>query len=96
MDKNAFLAISALPLLAATACSKNAQRPNIIFFLVDDFGWTDTQVAFGPEVYPQNSRHNTPNFLQMASEGAILTIFTSGASNTMKLYRKLTGWIFIN
>ncbi|MBQ9463350.1 MAG: sulfatase-like hydrolase/transferase [Bacteroidales bacterium] len=62
-----------LPLIALSACQKSDDRPNIIFFLADDFGWTDTQVAFGPEVYPQNLRHNTPNFLQMASEGTILT-----------------------
>ena len=73
MNKKTILALSAIPLISAAGCSKADQRPNIIFFLVDDLGWTDTQVAFGPEVYPQNNRHNTPNFVQMASEGAILT-----------------------
>ena len=73
MNTKAFIALSTLPLLSAAGCSKTEQRPNIIFFLVDDFGWMDTQVAFGPEVYPQNERHHTPNFLQMAEDGAILT-----------------------
>ena len=73
MNTKAFIALSTLPLLSAAGCSKTEQRPNIIFFLVDDFGWMDTQVAFGPEVYPQNDRHHTPNFLQMAEDGAILT-----------------------
>ncbi len=52
MNSKAFIALSTLPLLSAAGCSKTEQRPNIIFFLVDDFGWMDTQVAFGPEVYP--------------------------------------------
>ena len=61
-----------LPLLALSGCVTD-NRPNIIFFLVDDFGWVDTQVPFGPEVYPTNNRHDTPNFVRLASEGAILT-----------------------
>ena len=52
-----------LPLLALAGCQKADDRPNIIFFLVDDFGWADTQVPFGPEVYPTNGRHDTPNFV---------------------------------
>ena len=62
-----------LPFLALSGCGKTGDRPNIIFFLVDDFGWADTQVPFGPEVYPSNARHDTPNFVEMASSGAILT-----------------------
>ena len=73
MNNKSLLALSMLPVIGASGCGKTDQRPNIIFFLADDFGWTDTQVAFGPEVYPQNNRHNTPNFVQMASEGAIFT-----------------------
>ena len=74
MNKQHFAAIAAgLPLLVLPSCRKAAQQPNIIFFLVDDFGWMDTQVPFGPECYPENNRHDTPNFLQMAAEGTILT-----------------------
>ena len=73
MNKKTLLALSVVPIIGASGCGKADQRPTIIFFLVDDFGWTDTQVAFGPEVYPQNDRHNTPNFVQMAGEGAIFT-----------------------
>ena len=74
MHKHSIAKLSiGLPLAALSACQKADERPNIIFFLVDDFGWMDTQVPFGPEVYPENGRHHTPNFLQMAAEGAILT-----------------------
>lgn len=55
------------------ACTQEPAHPNIIFFLVDDFGWVDTEVAFGPEDYPQNHRHDTPNFLALSRESAILT-----------------------
>ncbi len=74
MDKKLLLKLSAaLPLAALAGCRQTDQRPNIIFFLVDDFGWMDTQVAFGPEVYPGNCRHDTPNFVRMAQDGTILT-----------------------
>ncbi|MBR1637527.1 MAG: sulfatase-like hydrolase/transferase [Bacteroidales bacterium] len=73
MKPNSFLKYSLGLAFAATGCQRSDNRPNIIFFLADDFGWTDTQVAFGPEVYPQNERHHTPQFVQMASEGAIFT-----------------------
>ncbi|MBP5382555.1 MAG: sulfatase, partial [Bacteroidales bacterium] len=74
MNKQHIAAIAAgLPLLVLPSCRKAAERPNIIFFLVDDFGWMDTLVPFGPDCYPENNRHDTPNFLQMAAEGTILT-----------------------
>ena len=59
MNNKSLLALSMLPIIGASGCSKADQRPNIIFFLVDDFGWTDTQVAFGPEVYEDlGEQHN--------------------------------------
>lgn len=50
-----------------------ADRPNIVFFLVDDMGWVDSQVAYGEEVYPNNLRHNTPNMKRLAEQGVIMT-----------------------
>ena len=45
--KSALLGAALLsPALAALA----KQRPNIIFFLVDDYGWVDSSVAYGEEV----------------------------------------------
>ena len=72
MKKRAIIPLG-LPVLTLAACQQAVDRPNIIFFLVDDFGWMDTQVPFGPEQYPENGRHNTPNFVQMAADGCILT-----------------------
>ena len=48
----------AAALLPLAACSqKAAQQPNIVFFLVDDFGWVDSSVQYGDEVYPYNLRY---------------------------------------
>ena len=67
--KLALTAAAALPL--AAGCRE--QRPNIIFFLIDDNGWTDSQVAYGDEVYPYNLRYDTPNMLRLSQKGVIMT-----------------------
>lgn len=61
--------------LPAVGCqqSEDAVRPNIIMFLVDDMGWLDSRVAYGPEVYPYNLRHFTPNMERLAAQSAIMT-----------------------
>lgn len=64
--------------LAATSCcgsgEKGAQnRPNIIFFLVDDMGWVDSSVPYDGTVYPNNLRFNTPNMERLAQRGAIFS-----------------------
>lgn len=54
-------------------CAMAAEpRPNIVFFLIDDFGWVDSEVAYGEEVYPHNTRFNTPNMKRLAEQGTIL------------------------
>lgn len=58
------------PLLS---CTKSEQRPNIILFLLDDFGWLDSSVAYGEEVYPNNLRYDTPNMARLAEKGVIMT-----------------------
>lgn len=55
------------------AQQKNAQRPNIIVFLVDDMGWMDTSVPFADQVMPLNKRYKTPNMERLAKEGAKFT-----------------------
>ncbi|MBQ8050084.1 MAG: sulfatase-like hydrolase/transferase [Bacteroidaceae bacterium] len=65
---------STLPLLtAATAVAQNADRPNIIFFLVDDMGWQDTSLPFWTEETPQNNRYRTPNMERLADQGMMFT-----------------------
>ena len=63
-----------LPLLtAATAATQAAERPNIIFFLVDDMGWQDTSLPFWTESTPQNARYRTPNMQRLADQGMMFT-----------------------
>lgn len=65
-----------LTMLAPLAMAQNAdakQRPNILFFLVDDFGWTETSLAFGEEAYPNNMRFHTPNMERLAKMGVMMT-----------------------
>lgn len=65
-----------LPLLLATplvSCTKSDERPNIVFFLLDDFGWLDSSVAYGEQVYPNNLRYDTPNMARLAEQGVIMT-----------------------
>lgn len=44
-------------------------RPNIILFLVDDMGWTDTSVPFGNHRVPNNHIYDTPNMQKLADKG---------------------------
>ncbi len=66
-------ALLSLGLICASTPLYSAKKPNIIFFLVDDYGWVDSEVAFGEEVYPHNLRFNTPNMKRLAEKGTILT-----------------------
>ena len=65
---------TALPLFtAASAVAQTTERPNIIFFLVDDMGWQDTSLPFWSEKTPQNSRYRTPNMERLANQGMMFT-----------------------
>lgn len=46
-----------------------SERPNIIIFLVDDMGWTDTSVPFGNSAVSNNPVYNTPNMQRLADKG---------------------------
>ncbi len=65
--------LAALAPLAMAQSANAGQRPNIIFFLVDDFGWTETSLPFGEETYPNNLRFHTPNMERLARTGVIMT-----------------------
>ena len=45
------------------------ERPNILLFLVDDMGWTDTAVPFGNEAVSNNRVYDTPNMQRLAKKG---------------------------
>ena len=59
--------------LLAPSVAFAAEKPNIVFFIVDDMGWVDSSVAYGEQVYPNNMRYNTPNMQRLASQGVMLT-----------------------
>ncbi len=61
-----------LPLVACTE-QKPQQHPNIIFFLVDDYGWADSQVPYGDSVCERHAIFNTPNMVRLAQAGVTLT-----------------------
>jgi hypothetical protein len=50
-----------------------SERPNIIFFLVDDMGWQDTSVPFWNKTTPFNQHFRTPNMERLAKQGRRFT-----------------------
>lgn len=56
---------------AFTAFAGN--RPNIVFFIVDDMGWVDSQVPYGDSLYANNLRINTPNMLRLARQSVVMS-----------------------
>ncbi len=46
-----------------------ADRPNIIFFIVDDLGWQDTSVAFWERPTEFQKHFRTPNLQRLAENG---------------------------
>ncbi len=53
--------------------SARLEHPNIILFLVDDMGWQDTSVQFGPERTFWNDYFRTPNMQRLAERGVKFT-----------------------
>lgn len=63
-----------LPAVASFAAStEQAQRPNIIFFLVDDYGWSETSLPFGSDTCANNRKFHTPNMERLAKRGTMFT-----------------------
>jgi arylsulfatase A len=68
LDRMRILAVFALGLscLASTLGEPRADRPNVVFILIDDMGWTDL-VCMGSQFY------ETPNVDRLAREGMKFT-----------------------
>lgn len=49
------------------------EKPNIIFFLVDDMGWQETSVSFHRERTWLNNNYNTPNMERLELQGMKFT-----------------------
>lgn len=65
-------------LMGAAAVGSAADRPNILFFLVDDMGIGDTSVPFlykdgKPQKIPLNDLYRTPNMEKLAANGRLFT-----------------------
>ena len=54
-------------------CQEVSEKPNIIFFFVDDMGWQETSVPFHKQVTPLNRRYHTPNLELLAAKGMKFT-----------------------
>ena len=82
--KLSYAALSLASLCAACGNGKNqqeAERPNVIVFLVDDMGLMDTQVPFltdgkgNPVRYPLNDWYRTHNMERLANQGIRFSTF---------------------
>lgn len=60
-------------ILSVTLLARAQQKPNIIFFLVDDMGWQDTSLPFWDNVTPANGKFRTPNMERLARQGMKFT-----------------------
>lgn len=63
-----FTLAGGLALLTPLALNSK-EKPNIIFFLVDDYGWADSQVGYDGQIYPRNEMFHTPNMRRLADMG---------------------------
>lgn len=65
--------VSCLLLALDPAAIATAKPPHIVVAMIDDLGWQDCSVPFGPEPTPFNRRYHTPNLERLAARGTILT-----------------------
>ncbi|UXX79824.1 sulfatase [Reichenbachiella carrageenanivorans] len=64
--RTGLLVLSLLILLGAPLQAQNKQKPNIVFFLVDDMGWNDVS-------YAQSQFYETPNIDKASKEGVVFS-----------------------
>lgn len=61
------------PAFAQEKKANEADRPNIIMFLVDDMGWQDTSLPFWTQRTKYNDTYHTPNMERLAKQGEMFT-----------------------
>ncbi len=96
--------ILTLPLLTAGLAaplhanfSHNVEKPNIIFFIVDDMGWQDTSLPFWRDAEGKaketflNKRYRTPHMEALAEQGMMLTRAYSCPVSTPTRVSLMTG-----
>ncbi|MFI3262963.1 MAG: sulfatase [Rikenellaceae bacterium] len=72
--KKTLLTIAALPIVTVSvAQSSKLDKPNIVFFLVDDMGWQDCAVPFHSDTTQWNRNFETPNMERLAQKGMKFT-----------------------
>lgn len=76
---------------AAAPASKQGERPNILFFLVDDMGWQDTSEPFWRDTTPLNRTYRTPNMVQMADSAVKFTQAYASAVSSPSRVSLMTG-----
>ena len=69
------LGLLALALLCCCALLPQGERrpPNVVIFLVDDWGWTDASLVLSPERTPNHDWFQTPNIERLAAQGVRFT-----------------------
>lgn len=68
---SALIPVLASPL--ALQAAPQAAKPDIILFIVDDMGWQDTSLPFGPDTTAYNRMFHTPNMERLARQSTVFT-----------------------
>ncbi len=71
MNRTSRLFSALLSVFLASNCA--AEKPNILFFFVDDMGWQDTSVPFHTGPTKLNRQYRTPNMERLAKKGLLFT-----------------------
>ncbi len=83
--------LAGLFFITVNAFAQQNERPNIIFFFVDDLGWQDISVPFWEKETEANKRFRTPNLEKMAGQGMKFTSAYANAVCTPTRVSFLTG-----
>lgn len=91
MDKRLLAACAAAPMAVAPALAAEPERPNILLFMVDDMGWQDTSVPFGPQRTAYNDTFETPGMERLARTGTLFTQAYASSISSPSRCSLLTG-----